>query len=134
MIDTQSLKQENAQWHRDHAVWAEEVRQWQHETERLVAMLYRVERAIPDHSSLLEKHNALIETHEQRVYSYECGLDEHCIRTCPDYKTPEQQEMFHKELLEVHEQTRLEHEKIKRLYIDEMERFRTLLLDLLQQC
>lgn len=133
MIDTIKLKQENEQWHRDHALWTEEAQRWQHETERLVAMLYRIERAIPDHSSLLDKHKSMVEMHEQRVISYECGIDEHCIKTCPDYKTPEQQHYFHEELLEMHEKTRLEHQKIKQLYSNEMKKFRSLLLQLLEE-
>ncbi len=133
MNDTKKFRQENEQWHRDHELWAEEVKLWQHESERLVAMLYRIERAIPDHSSLLEQHKSLIEEHEQRVISYECGIDEHCIKTCPDYKTPEQQRHFHKDLSEVHEKTRRQHDKIKQLYSTEMKKFRALLLELLEE-
>jgi len=133
MIDTKAFKQENELWHREHAVWAEEVNQWQHETERLVALMYRLERAIPDYPSLIEHHTKLIASHEQRVIAYECGLDEHCLKTCTDYKTPEQQQRFHRELSELHETTRLEHERLKQLYIKEMKNFRALLLDLLKQ-
>lgn len=134
MIDADISIHENKQWQRDHALWSQEVRFWQHETERLVAMLYLIERAIPDHASLLDQHISMVDKHEQRIISYECcGIDRYCLETSPDYKTLKQQLCCHDELSKVHEQMRLEHQKIKELYSTEMKRFRTLLLKLLEE-
>jgi hypothetical protein len=34
------LREENKYWHEDHLTWIQEVEQWQHETRRLLALLY----------------------------------------------------------------------------------------------
>jgi hypothetical protein len=128
------LREENKYWHEDHLTWIQEVEQWQHETRRLLALLYLLERALPEHSSILNKHATLIEKHEQQVNNYECGLDEHCTPNCPSFITQEQQTEFHQTLSKLHDEAKQEHLKLKRSYSEKMDRFRSLVLALLEEC
>jgi hypothetical protein len=128
------LREENKYWHEDHLTWIQEVEQWQHETRRLLALLYLLERALPEHSSTLNKHASLIEKHEQQVNNYECGLDEHCPPNCPSFITQEQQMEFHQTLSKLHDEAKQEHLKLKRTYSEEMDKFKSLVLELLKEC
>lgn len=134
MVSTKILLEENKHWHEEHLAWLQEVEQWQHETRRLLALLYLLERALPEHSSILNKHAAVIEKHEQLVNSYECGLDENCLSTCPSFITQEQHQEMHKTLSTLHEDAKQEHLLLKSTYSKEMERFRSLALKLLNEC
>lgn len=134
MVSTKELKEESKAWHEDHAMWMRETKQWQHETERLVALLYLLERALPERSSILEQHATLIENHEQQVSSYECGMDERCFPACPTFKSLQQQATFHQNLLELHVKAKQQHLNLKQLYSEELETFRELVKRLLDEC
>ncbi len=133
MIDTKALKEENERWHQEHAIWVEEAEHWQHETQRLVALLFMLDRAIPEHTAMLIKHVALIERHEQLVTCYECGLDERCFPTCPDFKSSEEHVDIHQKLVDLHAETKQEHQLLNQTIDKEMTRFRSLARELLNE-
>ena len=133
MIDTKALKEENERWHQEHAIWVEEAEHWQHETQRLVALLFMLDRAIPEHTAMLIKHVALIERHEQLVTCYECGLDERCFPTCPDFKSSEEHVDIHQKLVDLHAETKQEHQLLNQTIDKEMTRFRLLARELLNE-
>jgi len=134
MVSKKILLEENKHWHEDHLVWIQEVEQWQHDTRRLLALLYLLERALPEHSSILSKHSALIKKHEQQVSNHECGLDESCLSSCPSFIPQEKQIEFHQALSKLHEEAKQEHLKLKHTYLEEMNRFKSLILKLLNEC
>lgn len=134
MVGRNAFRDENRHWHEDHALWKKETEIWQHEIEKLVALLYLLERALPEKSSLLKLHSTLIDEHEQQVTSYECGMDERCFADCPTYKSAEQQAQFHQKLAELHQQVKTQHLKLKQNYSAEMEKFRLLAQQLLDEC
>ena len=133
MIDTKALKEENERWHQEHATWVGEAEHWQHETQRLVALLFMLDRAIPEHTAMLIKHVSLIEQHEQLVKCYECGLDERCFPTCPDFKSSKEHVDIHQKLVDLHAETKQEHLLLKKLIDKEMARFRSLARELLNE-
>lgn len=112
----------------------EEVKSWQHDAERLVALLYLLERALPEHTKALHDHAAVIEEHEKLVSSYECGTDPHCIPSCPSFKSELEQIQFHQHLSTLHEQVKQQHLQLKQMYNEEMEKFRTLAKKMLDEC
>ena len=61
-------------WHQDHKKWIQEVAQWQHESDRLVALLYQLECALPEHSAVLNNHVTGIEQHEGYLQRYDSGM------------------------------------------------------------
>lgn len=133
VTELQTLKDENQRWHQQHADWLNEAQKWQRETHRLSALLYLLDKALPEHSAMLNKHIALINKHEEMVNCYECGIEPQCFDTCDSYKTEHEQHVFHETLCQLHGEAESEHEKLKQMFIDEMERFRTLAKELLQQ-
>jgi hypothetical protein len=133
MDDLKTLREQNQHWHEQHAQWVEDVQKWQRETQRLTALLYQLERALPDHSTRLTKHLVLIDDHEEIVRRYECGLDDNCLTACPDFKTEQEQKEMRLQLCQLHSDVEREHEKLKQQYAHGLERFRALTKRLLNE-
>ena len=123
------LQEENKRWHEEHLAWIQEAEQWQHETRRLLALLYLLERALPEHTSMLNKHAILIAENEQQLSSYECDTDEHASAISQKQHTE-----FHQRLSRLHEEAKQEHLKLRQTYSEEMDRFKSLVLKLLKEC
>lgn len=133
MVDIKTIKEENKLWHQEHTVWMKELDQWRHETRRMVALLCLVERALPEHSVMLKKHESLIIDHEKHMQCDGCGLDERCFPTCPTYKSPQQIEELHQKLANSHASSKHQHQVIKQTFAEEMEKFRSLVKNLLKE-
>lgn len=113
-------------WHQDHQKWIEEVELWQHESDRLVALLYLLECALPEHSAQLNNHVEGIEQHEGYLQRYENGLLE--------FNSLKKKQDYHQNLSNLHEKMKQEHDRLKQTYVGEMEKFRSLLVKLLGEC
>ncbi|MBL1320748.1 MAG: hypothetical protein COA63_006755 [Methylophaga sp.] len=113
-------------WHQDHKTWIKEVGQWQHESDRLVALLYQLECALPEHSAKLNNHVEGIQQHEGYLQRYEDGRLE--------FDSSEEQQQYHQNLAQLHGKMGQEHSGLKQMYADEMEKFRLLLNKLLCEC
>jgi hypothetical protein len=135
MTTTKELREEkqNQHWHEEHVQWIADIELWQQETHRLVALLYRLEKAIPEHSSKLQDHIALIEKHEQKITQYQGGPDQQYLDKEPDFISIERQHEFYKALSKLHEETKQQHAELKHSYVTEMEDFRDLAKALLAE-
>lgn len=129
MIDNKVLQEENKRWHEEHLAWLQETEQWQHETQRLLALLYLLERALPEHTSMLNKHAILIAENERQLSHYEYGFNQHT-----DAITQKQHIEFHQKLSKLHEEAKQEHLKLQHTYSEEMNKFKLLVLELLKEC
>lgn len=129
MVNKKILQQENTHWHEEHLAWIQEAEHWQHETRRLLALLYLLERALPEHSSMLNKHTFLIAENEHQLSNFECDADEHT-----DINSQQHQIEFHQKLSKLHEKTKQQHFELKNTYSVEMSRFKSLILKLLNEC
>lgn len=127
------LKEEKQHWHEDHVQWIADIELWQQETHRLVALLYKLEKVIPEHSSKLKQHLSLIEQHEQKITQYQGGRDQRYLTKGDDSVAIERQLEFYKTLSKLHEQTKLEHDELKQSYAVAMEEFRDLAKKLLAE-
>jgi len=133
MSTTKELKEEKQHWHEDHLHWIADIEQWQQETHRLVALLYRLEKAIPEHASKLQRHLVLIEKHEQKITEYQGGRDQRYLADGDDSVSIGRQLEFYKTLKNLHNEAKQQHLELKQSYADEMEQFRNLALALLAE-
>jgi len=113
-------------WHQDHNKWIKEVAQWQHESDRLVALLYQVELALPEHTAMLNNHVMGIEQHDGYIQEYENGILQ--------FTSIESQQEYHHNLSQLHAKMKKEHAVLKQRYLKEMERFKVLVSKLLGEC
>mgnify|MGYP000468059266 FL=1 len=133
MATTKELKEENQHWHEDHLQWIADIELWQQETHRLVALLYKLEKAIPEHSSKLQQHLVLIEKHEKKITQYQGGRDQRYLADGEDFVSIERQLEFYKTLKSLHNEAKQQHMELKQSYADEMETFRNLAIALLAE-
>tara|TARA_R110002111_G_scaffold23700_1_gene53076 strand:- start:922 stop:1329 length:408 start_codon:yes stop_codon:yes gene_type:complete len=131
MHDLKALKSQSQDWYDEHAEWAEETLRWQRETKRLVAILYQLERALPEHTLTLTRHVNMIREHQELLGQYENGLDEECYPQCPGFNSEEELEKLHQRLCEMHDKTDLNHRRLRKNYMLEMKSFRALALKLM---
>lgn len=129
MVDKQILREVNTHWHNEYLGWMQEAKQWQHETQRLLALLYLLERALPEHSSRLNKHAAFIADNEQQLSNYECEIDNPTCGTSQGHHAEIQQR-----LSKLHQKAKQEHLELKHAYSKEMDSFKLLVLKLLKEC
>jgi hypothetical protein len=101
MVNKENLQEQNTRWHEEHSTWIQETEQWQNETRRLLALLYLLERALPEHSSMLKKHAILIAKNERQLSSYEWDIDENA-----DDTSQQQHTQFHQKLSNIHEEAK----------------------------
>ncbi|MCX4188193.1 hypothetical protein [Methylophaga sp. OBS4] len=133
MEDREYLKLTNQQWQDDDLRWQQEMAEWQHETQRLVALLYMLEKALPEHSSKLEQHKLRITHHNEELARYRCGLDANCLTTCPNHIDLKQQRKQHQLMAKRHQSMIREHEAFSKDYRNKMHKFRELAEKLLKE-
>lgn len=131
MHDLKALKLQNKDWHKAHTEWVDETMHWQRKTKRLVAILYQLERALPEHSQTLTRHVTMIREHQRLVEKYEGGLDEQCYPKCPGFNSEDELEKMHQTLCQMHDKTEQEHERLSLDYAKKLTEFRTLAKKLL---
>lgn len=133
MHDLKALQSQNKDWYEEHTEWMEETLRWQRETKRLVAILYQLERALPEHSLTLTRHVAMIKEHQRLLLKYESGLDEECYPQCPGFDSATELENLHQSLCETHDKTDLNHRRLRKNYMAEMKHFKALAQKLMGQ-
>ncbi|MCX4193271.1 hypothetical protein [Methylophaga sp. OBS1] len=126
MDEQEKLRLINDQWQQDDERWRQEIEDWQHETQRLVALLYMLEKALPEQSSKLDIHKARIDKHNEDLNRYRCGLEKQCPPACPSHIDIEKNKRLHKMMALNHEDMQREHKTFSREYHKKMRRFREL--------
>ncbi len=62
---------EHTQWHSDHGFWLAEVEVWKKEHAEALDKLAKIEKAINQHSDMLDEHAQVITAHEARDHEHE---------------------------------------------------------------
>lgn len=126
MDERKQLKLSNQHWQDDDSRWQQEIYDWQHETQRLVALLYMMEKALPEHSLKLEQHKHRIDRHNQDLSHYYRGLVS--LNTLDDSNVSDisQQRKIHDRMEKSHSAMRKEHDKFSQEYQKKMSHFRDL--------
>lgn len=123
MDELQQLKTESERWRADHLRWLADADYWTHHTQRLVAVLHKLERSLPEHSAKLDQHVGLIIKHEESINRYECGLEPNCMATCDSHIDLEQQREFHNKLRKLHLKMQQQHQQFSEQYKNQMANF-----------
>ena len=63
--------QEHTQWNSDHGLWLAEVEIWKKEHAEALEKLAKIEKAIAQHSAMLDEHAQVIKAHEARDHEHE---------------------------------------------------------------
>lgn len=126
MDEREIIRQKNKQWQQDNVHWQKEIRTWQHDTQRLVALLYMLEKTLPEQSSWLAQHKARIDKHNDDLTRYSSNLDKQYL---PDSTSPvelDKQQSLHKLMQQSHYKMRTVHESLHKEYLNKMQQVRDL--------
>lgn len=126
MDEREQLKLSNRHWQDDDKHWQQEIYDWQHETQRLVALLYMMEKALPEHSLKLEKHKHRIDSHNEELTRYYRALETKSATSNSNVSDISQQRKIHERMDKSHSTMRREHNKFSQEYQQKMQRFRVL--------
>jgi hypothetical protein len=72
-----------------------------------------LDKNIPEHTSALSKHKEEIQAHETVLTRFRCGLDDNCLKTCPDHLSEGELEKGYDSLEQQHLQIKHTHTKLK---------------------
>lgn len=133
MDERQQLKIESDQWHSDHLRWLADADSWTHHTHRLIAILHKLERSLPEHTARLDQHVELIRQHEDEIRRYECGLDPQCMPGCDSFIAIEKQREFHDRLRKLHLKMQQQHRLFSEQYQQQMALFYEQAKNLMQE-
>jgi len=87
-------QKEYSQWRDEHALWLVEIKKWRRDEQQALALLFRLEQALPDCKSLLDQHYKMIMAHEDR-------LDTHKKRLAA-YQRKDMDDKHYTELMDEH--------------------------------
>jgi phosphoenolpyruvate carboxylase len=130
-LDVELWQQEILNWQRDDERWQQEISDWLHQTQRLVALLYMLEKVLPEHSSQLDQHKVRIDRHNEELSHYRHGLEKVSQRLATTEF--DQQQQLHVIMGMNHHDMRREHEKFSKDYRNKMQQFRDLAQRLLNE-
>lgn len=124
MNELQRWQQENHAWRDQHAFWLADVEHWTKQTQRLVALLFKLEHTLPEHSARLDQHVAMINTHDAEIKRYEYELDPSCLKDCDSDIGSDEQRHFHQKLASLHQVIQQQHVDLETQYKLQMQQFR----------
>jgi hypothetical protein len=131
MHNLKVFQSQNEEWHEEHAEWTKETLHWQQQTRRLIAILYQLERALPEHSLTLTRHVAMVKEHQRLVEGYESELDKEFEPKYPDSHSKDKLEKMHLILCKMHDKTERDHKRLSADYAKSLAEFRALAQKLL---
>lgn len=77
--DLETMHREHEEWHSEHATWMNEIAGWKREQQLAEAMLYKLERSLPDYIRIMEEHSTSIAAHEKQLCEHEKRLEDYMV-------------------------------------------------------
>lgn len=131
-----SLRQcieEHKGWHAEHADWIKDVGKWRQQEQHALALLFRLEQAIPHHSAQLRAHVDAIDAHEKRLKAHDERLAELQVKSGDGTACPDELMALHAEEEERHGRIAKAHADFQREYRAAMDEIKRLAKQLLAE-
>jgi len=103
-------QKEHEQWRAEHASWLAEIKKWRRNEQQALALLFRLEQALPDYRMLLDQHHDEIRDHEGRLDAHKKRLTE--------YQRKDMDEAHYAELMDAHRHDEEQHARVEQLHAD----------------
>lgn len=97
---------------REHAAWLEDYKRWRAEHRQALEMLVKVQAAILERESALDREAAEVQSHQLELAEYELIG---CVEGPPD---PEKELVAHAEFSKKHERAREVYERTKKQHVN----------------
>lgn len=73
-LDVEAMHRDMNEWRSEHDAWLDDIDAWQREHKLAELVLYKLDRALPNHNSALAEHADAIKQHKKHVSRYERSL------------------------------------------------------------
>lgn len=113
------IHKKHSQWRTEHADWLRDVDLWRREQELAEVMLFKLDRALPNHVATLREHAMAIQAHEQQLQAQEQLLAA-CLSGHGEEKQYAELARIHHQGREKHETMRQRHQKIQHTHHEAM--------------
>lgn len=109
-------------WQHDYLLWQQQIAFWQHEIQRLVALLYLLEKSLPTQTLELDRHKERIAQHNAEICAQSRIMD-----TEDDGDVIQHHYRYRIKSMETrHQNIRCDHQRIRAMYERQFEAFREL--------
>ncbi len=115
-----AMQAEYATWHREHRKWKKDIVGWKRKQRRIEAILYQLERELPDYRDVATHLSDVIEDHENRLKEHEKRLAAVMARGEKDPVKRERLETEHRKQASIHAEVQKEQEAFRKAYLATM--------------
>lgn len=126
LLDDMNWHQAISDWQRDDECWQQDITDWLQQTQRLVALIYLLEKALPEHSSQLDQHRARIDKHNALLGHFRQEVEETYPKENASERDLRQHRKMHEKLAKNHSAMQREHNKLSKDYRSKMQQFTAL--------
>ncbi len=122
----EQLKLSSEQWQQDNERWQEEINTWQNENKLFIALLYMLEKALPEYASKLSIHKARIDKYNEHLNRYRAELEKSRFSASSSFIEMEKHKALHELMVGTHLDMQCEHEVFSRDYRTKVKYFHEL--------
>ncbi len=122
----EQLKLSSEQWQQNNQRWQEEINTWQNENKLFIALLYMLEKALPEYASKLSIHKARIDKYNEHLNGYRAELEKSSLSAPSSPIELEKHKALHEFMARTHLEMQCEHEVFSRDYRAKVKHFHEL--------
>ncbi len=130
----ESMRAESRRWHEEHRRWKKDIVGWLKIQRRIEALLYQLERELPDYREVATHLSDVIEDHEIRLQEHDRLLNRYLEQGREDAKEWRKLEEAHEKQARLHTEVQEEHEAFRSAYVGAMKRVERLVKRLQALC
>ncbi len=136
MFDSQikGMQSESDKWHQEHRSWKRDITAWQKRQRRIEAILYQLERELPDYRDVAAHLSDVIEEHERRLSEHDRLLKEYLGNDETDPAKWTELDLEHENQARMHAAVQEEHEAFRTAYLAAMKKVERLVKRLQSLC
>ncbi len=130
----EKMRAESKGWHEEHKLWKRDIVGWLKTQRRIEALLYQLERELPDYREVAAHLSDVIEDHEVRLQEHDKLLSRYLEQKERDATEWSKLEKEHERQAELHAEVQEEHDAFRSAYIGAMKRVERLVKRLQALC
>ncbi len=129
-----AMQVESAKWQGEHRKWKKDIVGWQKKQRRIEALLYQLERELPDYREVAVYLSDVIEEHETRLSEHEKLLARYLEHDETDPARWRELDMEHGKQAKLHAKVQEEHDAFRAAYLAAMTKVERLVKRLQKLC
>jgi len=104
------FQKEFGQWRTEHIAWLADIKEWRSQEQQVLALLFKLEQAMPNHRIILNEHADAIRNHEKNLDGHKKHLGE--------YKKMDVDGKRYVRMMDTHRKGREQHAEVARKHAE----------------